>query len=358
MKKQLFFIITAIAQIVIAIIAVFSINEIIQATLVSETKPENIEFIKNYGRLFIYFEQVIVIIINAYILNVAIQNKVLKNKGTITVLMLLNTLMMVSTIGIAISIISILVLLSLKRKNPEDYPDKKEKLEIPKIERQKSTKKEIIWGIILLVIYFFGSEIGYLLPENLPFNGLLIIDVIYNLIMIVLLIYAFNDRLKRDLKLLRKNVKAYFQYCLPKFIVFIVFYMGVTAIISMVTNGKISNNQQILNTLPVWYTMPLAIIIAPFIEEFIFRGVIRRFIKNNILFIIISGVLFGLAHSIIEGNIQQILIMGIPYALMGGYFAYLYAKTDNITISMINHLIWNTFASVLMLLFTGMIVMI
>ena len=58
-----------------------------------------------------------------------------------------------------------------------------------------------------------------------------------------------------------------------------------TAFIVMALNGNMqSANQEALNGLPLWFMIPVACIWAPVVEEAIFRGVIRRFIPNNVKF--------------------------------------------------------------------------
>ena len=93
-----------------------------------------------------------------------------------------------------------------------------------------------------------------------------------------------------------------------------------------------------------------ALFSTPIVEEVIFRGVLRRFIKNNTLFIIASGIIFGVLHTIGEASLANIIIMAMPYAVLGGGWAYLYAKTDNITNNILAHAFQNTLATLLSLM--------
>ena len=57
-----------------------------------------------------------------------------------------------------------------------------------------------------------------------------------------------------------------------------------------VTQAEItSNNQESIMSLPLWNSIPLAVIYAPIVEESLFRGCIRRFIKDDKIFIIVSA---------------------------------------------------------------------
>lgn len=77
--------------------------------------------------------------------------------------------------------------------------------------------------------------------------------------------------------------------------------------------------------------MPLiqgaTILIAPFIEELIFRFSLRKVFRSNVLFILISGLLFGIIH-MASGVVSLVDILHfLTYSLMGGYLlAVAYVK--------------------------------
>lgn len=93
--------------------------------------------------------------------------------------------------------------------------------------------------------------------------------------------------------------------------------------------------------MPRWFTIPAAVLWAPIVEELIFRGSLRRFIKNDKLFIVVSAVVFGLIHTIVETTLINVFVMAIPYMILGGFFAYVYAKTDNICNNILAHAFQN-----------------
>ncbi len=90
------------------------------------------------------------------------------------------------------------------------------------------------------------------------------------------------------------------------------------------------------------FTIITAIIIAPVVEEIVFRYSLSTIIKNNLMFIIISSIIFGAFH---EVNIAIIL-----YIAMGLVFSIIYIKTNkNVVASMLVHLINNLIAIISML---------
>ena len=83
-------------------------------------------------------------------------------------------------------------------------------------------------------------------------------------------------------------------------------------------------------------------IIGPIIEELVFRKNFRDLFKNNFLFILMSGLVFGSLHVILSLSSLSDLFLIIPYSSLGIAFAYMYVKTNCIYTSMIMHIFHNT----------------
>ena len=126
----------------------------------------------------------------------------------------------------------------------------------------------------------------------------------------------------------------------------------VAAGIRLLLGGDVETaNQAGLNSMPLWYVGPLAMIWAPFVEEGIFRGGLRRFVKNDKVFVVLSALLFGLLHTIgSETGLYNIFIQSLQYMVMGGVMAHVYTKTNNICVNMGVHCVQNTFGVVMMFL--------
>ena len=80
----------------------------------------------------------------------------------------------------------------------------------------------------------------------------------------------------------------------------------------------------------------IAVVLAPIIEELIFRGCLYRFLKSQTAILpaqIISGILFSLMHA----NIFSFL----PLALIGVLLARVYEKTGSILVSIWFHAFFN-----------------
>lgn len=225
---------------------------------------------------------------------------------------------------------------------------------IPQLEYKKSNKKEIIWSIICIVTYIVIKDtplLRLLFPPNDSITFGLLVSLTSDLLVLGIAIYGFKDILRRDLKIFKENAKEYLKYLLPRFIKFLVIYIIVSAICTMkLGNGQKSENQQVLDILPIWFLIIDAVIVGPILEEFIYRGILRRFLSNKMFFVLISAIVFGIAHVFFEDNLGTAIINMIPYSVMGGFFAYIYASTENITNNMLCHITYNAIGVFLMIL--------
>ena len=96
--------------------------------------------------------------------------------------------------------------------------------------------------------------------------------------------------------------------------------------------------------MPILKSM-LSIIIAPIIEEFVFRLLPHRFIKSPIIYVVISTVVFAAMHVINDPN----PFYYIWFYMMGPlYYGYRYHKTKDILVPISMHSFNNLIATLLM----------
>jgi membrane protease YdiL (CAAX protease family) len=92
----------------------------------------------------------------------------------------------------------------------------------------------------------------------------------------------------------------------------------------------------------------MAVVLAPIVEEIIFRGGVYRFLKSQTTLVpaqVLSGCVFALMHA----NLMSF----VPLVLVGVFFARVYEKSGNIMVAIWFHAFFNAF-SLLMLFFTSM----
>lgn len=215
----------------------------------------------------------------------------------------------------------------------------------------KKTIKLALFGFLGIFLYFLLYNI-----EGLPFyllgidtktispTFLYIYLAIYEIMMICIFALIYNKELKEQFNDMKKNHKKYFSENFKYYLIGFGIMLISNLIIIVIYNKGLSTNEntirEMLKINPI-YIYFSAVLFAPFVEETIFRGCIKKIITNKYLYIIISGLVFGYVH--INGNINSIsdLFYIIPYGGLGCAFAYIYTKTKNIFTSMGFHLMHN-----------------
>lgn len=220
------------------------------------------------------------------------------------------------------------------------------------MEKEKNTfLGQLFKSIGVIILYFFVSSfyINFLNFFGIKYNNLnnlakTIYLILYDLSLAVLLIYIYRKDFVDGFKDYIKKIGKYLDY-IRLWIASLILMVLSNAIILNFTVEQMPTNQKAIldqiHTFPI-YTIVATIITAPIIEEIIFRLTFRKIIKNNILFIILSGLVFGSLHVIYSyTNITDLLFI-IPYSIPGFAFAYMLVKTDNICVPISMHMLHNT----------------
>ena len=168
-----------------------------------------------------------------------------------------------------------------------------------------------------------------------------IVFIITSLALFIVFAIMYFKKIKVDIKRISKeNIKT--------IILFSIIAVVANLIISTTFKLlKISmNNQDTIESMMNVYTIPITILttfLIPFVEELVFRYALKNIIKKDIIFIIVSSLLFGFAHGI--------GISTIVYIVLGICFSLIYLKTDkNVIASTAGHIINNLSGVILMLI--------
>ncbi|ERL65306.1 CPBP family intramembrane glutamic endopeptidase [Schleiferilactobacillus shenzhenensis] len=106
----------------------------------------------------------------------------------------------------------------------------------------------------------------------------------------------------------------------------------------------------VTNTKPLIIAIVPALLAAPFYEELFFRHVLyyqwRARRGLGIVMMLVSSVIFGFFH---WGNVQGVVILTIPFMLIGLTFAVIYRRQQNIWYNITTHFMYN-FSTVLVAL--------
>lgn len=181
-------------------------------------------------------------------------------------------------------------------------------------------------------------------PKTLPMFIKTIYLIAYEVIILLLITSIFHHTLEKDWKDMKKNHRQYFSTYIKYWFLILFLMMMSNMIITFINHGGVANNEQTIRDtfkLAPIYTFFSAVIYAPITEELIFRQGIRNVFKNNLLFIIISGLVFGSMHVIPTYKVPLDLLYLIPYSIPGWVFAYILTKSKNIFVPMGLHFIHN-----------------
>ena len=190
----------------------------------------------------------------------------------------------------------------------------------------------------LIVLYF--ARVNHSLM-NITFKTIYFIS--FEILIMSIIALINNKLLSEKIKDFKINFKKYLKENIKYYIFSILVMIISNLFINVLNNGIASNEESIHNTIklaPI-YMFFSAVIFAPFIEEIIFRLSIRRIIKNDLVFIITSGLVFGGMHVI--GDIKSFvdILYIIPYSAPGIAFALMLKKTNNILVPMSIHFTHN-----------------
>ena len=219
---------------------------------------------------------------------------------------------------------------------------------IPEIKHNKSQKKDYLKSFIAIIVFVI---IYYVLPYFSFFEK---INDVFKYIFIFIFVIILNfDYLKEDYVLFKNNIKLYIRFIIKRYLIMLLCLFLVALPIYFIIGNETSSNQSILNSF--FKEAPLKMLLltslyAPFVEECIFRLDIRKIINNKVLFIIISGLIFGLLHVIdYLPNIKDCLYLFV-YVSLGINLAKAYLDSNNIFVSISMHFMQNFIASVLVII--------
>lgn len=230
------------------------------------------------------------------------------------------------------------------------------------------THKEKLWNIFFfLPCYFvFGqfllSIMFLLIMTFLPTSmSSMELDALFNMIYLFVFstvaVVLFSSYLKQSLSLMKGKWVAQIGYaCTLGTIKFYFFNIVSSLLILLLNPGGSSTNQVMIESMTTespLMMMITTVILAPFLEEMVFRVGIFQLIyeKSRWLAYALSSFSFGFVHiyaGLFAGDLSQLLFL-LPYGLLGFVLCHLYEKRDSIFVPMIVHSLNNLIAMLVIL---------
>lgn len=220
------------------------------------------------------------------------------------------------------------------------------------LDQKTSLSTKASFAIVLN--YFLGYLIVYpILGMFLTFAMGNSDDIISREVMIGIIVFTTITTLLLALPLFKeekdrvvpKNIKK----ILLTFMFMYITMMILNPLMTWLTQSSDSQNQQlIIDSMrqDPMYVILSAVIMAPIVEEIVFRGVLFRKIRNMnhyVLAIVISSVTFGIMHvlqSILEMNVMDLPFI-VVYIVLGLFFVKIYEETGKLSNAIWLHLLNN-----------------
>ena len=191
--------------------------------------------------------------------------------------------------------------------------------------------------IAAIAYHYLGGDI-----KNLSANETICFLLIKYFVLIIVFLLIYRSYLKEKWQDFKKNIKNYFEISFKNWFIGFIIMIISNIIINIFVTGLGQNEssvQQLITKMPI-VAFCITTLLAPFIEEMIFRKCLQDCFNNKTLYMITSGLLFGLIHVIGSSNAYEYLLI-IPYGAVGLMFAKTINETDNIYSTILLHMLHN-----------------
>ena len=189
----------------------------------------------------------------------------------------------------------------------------------------------------ILALYYTSDKLNNLSPTDIVF----ILFAKYVILIIIFLIKDFKYLKEKWLDFI-KNFEKYFKISFTNwfagFIIMIISNIIISYFVKNIGQNE-STVQELIKRIPV-VAFILTTIFAPIVEEMVFRKYLKDCVNHKVLYMILSGFIFGFIHTSVETNILELLLI-IPYGALGFMFAKTITETDNIYTTIMMHMLHN-----------------
>ncbi len=211
-------------------------------------------------------------------------------------------------------------------------------------------KKKLILQSILVLILFYFSSYFQLIPIYLfhikyatPVINVLL-STFSTACMVIVLYFIYRSDLKKEWNIFKKDYKEIMNTTFGYWFIGVIIMLISNSLIIYLTGSGGAQNEKLVQIMIK--AMPLVMLIdagflAPFNEEIVFRKAIRNIFNKKWLYVILSGLIFGLLH--VYGSYSSIVdfLYIIPYGALGSAFALAYYETKTIFSTISMHMIHN-----------------
>lgn len=215
------------------------------------------------------------------------------------------------------------------------------------MEKVKNKIKDVLDFLVLIFIYILVPQvIGIIIFKvfKLPESTSVYLG---NFFVLIIYFMMYKDKLLKNLKDYFSKVSNFSDSLKYWGMGFGIMILSNIIINVFILNNAGSTNENLvrdsLKIYPVIGFLSISVV-APFVEEMIFRFGLRKVTGKNKFFPLVSALVFGFLHTIAglqDGNFLELLYI-IPYGALGYTFGLVYNKSNNIFSSVVAHMMHNT----------------
>lgn len=217
---------------------------------------------------------------------------------------------------------------------------------------KNKTVKNIIKGLLVFLLFWYSGYFQWipvwlfrLDPDNIGAKTGIILTTFSSVVTLVILLLIYRKDLIEDFKKFKENKQENIDIAFKYWLLGLFLMIAGNLFINIILKGGGPTNEQavqkMIKSLP--YLMVLeAGLLAPIVEEIAFRKTVKAITNNKFLFLLISSLLFGLAHVVNSSTTWVEYAYLVPYAFLGLALALAYHKTDSIWTSIFMHIVHNT----------------
>lgn len=192
----------------------------------------------------------------------------------------------------------------------------------------------------VIPIYLFNIDVNNISTKTLGYFNLYM-GLAFGLVVYFVYYKDLLNELKTFIKKFWNNFDIGLKYWLIGLA--IMFVSNLFLVLILRAGGSNNENavQDLIKVCPIAMVF-YSCLVAPFVEEIVFRKALKDVIKNKGIFIIASFLFFGGAHVLSMAKNFVDLLYIIPYGALGATFAIAYYKTDTVFTSILFHIIHNS----------------
>lgn len=224
-----------------------------------------------------------------------------------------------------------------------------------------SDKKKLLNAILIFLVYFVYTSLVSVVLNLVGISEDIIIIFIADLLFFLGIVSFYKDDIKTCFLKFRKEFTLKDKILLILKWVIVLFIINIIGgVVTELLNPDLANTQDSntsslfsLASISSVYTIFKTILFAPIAEELVFRKTIRTVISNNIIFIIVSSLIYALMN-IVYADINLLAFLNlIPYFILSCVLSFVYTKYDNIIITMIIKFCYNLIPLSILLMSMG-----